>query len=438
MSHGAGAGRAGLVGRGGTTGTSPAWDGVGLRPGRLRDDVDAGGLGGDRRGRLRLRLGGAAGGARGSGSAAHGGCDSGSGAAAARQRRARRARRRGRAPRPRPRARRGLRRRDRDPAPRAASAATARGFGCAATASSETAATSAAAAMAEAMVSGSASTTRLRLRLGVARDGRERQVVVDDDGSAVGAVTASAATCVHGLLGRHPRLVLGDRVLEALAGGDPEDRRSRHPRRRPARLAPRLELGAGVASSASAARSSSVSAIAAAPATAAAAAVAAPRSNSSSSPTASTVASVSASSSPSAREQAGRRTGPRRARPRRGRCRWSRTGPAACPRTSGRRTRRRRAPAPPCPGCGAHVRQRPSGVFQQSPHVYWRQVRQKLNVWWNASSWCVTAVNSSSLRASAIASEKDASSERTKLFRPLLSVRTLPSRERRGAADSKV
>ena len=90
------------------------------------------------------------------------------------------------------------------------------------------------------------------------------------------------------------------------------------------------------------------------------------------------------------------------------------------------------------PGMGAHVRQRPSGVFQQSPHVYWRQVRQKLNVWWNASSWCETAVNSSSLRASAIASEKDASSERTKFFIPLLSVRTLPSRERRGAADSKV
>ena len=90
------------------------------------------------------------------------------------------------------------------------------------------------------------------------------------------------------------------------------------------------------------------------------------------------------------------------------------------------------------PGMGAHVRQRPSGVFQQSPHVYWRQVRQKLKVWWNASSWCETAVSSSSLRASAIASEKDASSERTKFFIPLLSVRTLPSRERRGAADSKV
>ena len=60
------------------------------------------------------------------------------------------------------------------------------------------------------------------------------------------------------------------------------------------------------------------------------------------------------------------------------------------------------------PGSGTQVRQRPSAVFQQLPHVYWRQVRQKLKVLWNASSWFVVALRSSSLRASAIASEKDA------------------------------
>src|SRR4051794_4951224 len=90
------------------------------------------------------------------------------------------------------------------------------------------------------------------------------------------------------------------------------------------------------------------------------------------------------------------------------------------------------------PGMGAHVRQRPSTAFQQSPQVYWRHVRQKLKVWWNASSWCATAASSCSLRASAMASENDESSERTKFFIPLLSVRTLPIRDRRGAADSKV
>ena len=87
------------------------------------------------------------------------------------------------------------------------------------------------------------------------------------------------------------------------------------------------------------------------------------------------------------------------------------------------------------PGIGAHVRQRPSPSFQQSPHVYWRQVRQKLKVWWNASSWWATAASSCSLRASAIASENEESSDRTKFLIPLLSVRTLPIRERRGAAD---
>ena len=90
------------------------------------------------------------------------------------------------------------------------------------------------------------------------------------------------------------------------------------------------------------------------------------------------------------------------------------------------------------PGSGMQVRQRPSAVFQQLPHVYWRQVRQKLNVRWNASSWLVVALRSRSLRASAIASENVLSSERTKFLRPFETVRTRPSRERRGAADSNV
>src|SRR5690349_9069634 len=62
------------------------------------------------------------------------------------------------------------------------------------------------------------------------------------------------------------------------------------------------------------------------------------------------------------------------------------------------------------PGTGEQVRQRPSVVFQQLPHVYWRQVMQKLKVLWNASSWWEVALRSSSLRASAIASEKELSS----------------------------
>ena len=70
------------------------------------------------------------------------------------------------------------------------------------------------------------------------------------------------------------------------------------------------------------------------------------------------------------------------------------------------------------PSIGAHVRHRPSVTFQHSPHVYWRHVRQKLKVLWNASSWCAVAASSSSPRASAIASEKDASSDMTKFFMP--------------------
>ena len=90
------------------------------------------------------------------------------------------------------------------------------------------------------------------------------------------------------------------------------------------------------------------------------------------------------------------------------------------------------------PSMGAQVRHLPSVTFQQSPQVYCRQVRQKLNVLWNASSWCEVVASSSSPRASAIASENEASSDMTKFFTPLEKVRTRPIRDVRGALDSKV
>ena len=77
-----------------------------------------------------------------------------------------------------------------------------------------------------------------------------------------------------------------------------------------------------------------------------------------------------------------------------------------------------RARASSIPGTGAQVRQRPSASFQQLPHVYWRQVRQKLNVLWKASSWCAVALISCSLRASARASENVVPSDITKLRSP--------------------
>ena len=70
------------------------------------------------------------------------------------------------------------------------------------------------------------------------------------------------------------------------------------------------------------------------------------------------------------------------------------------------------------PRWGAQLRQRPSTSFQQLPHVYWRQDMQKLNVLWNASSCWELTRRSVSLRAAAIASSIDVSSERTKFFRP--------------------
>ncbi len=90
------------------------------------------------------------------------------------------------------------------------------------------------------------------------------------------------------------------------------------------------------------------------------------------------------------------------------------------------------------PAIGAHVWQRPSGSFQQAPQVYWRQFRQKLNARWNASSWCDVAFSSSTLRASAIASENDESSDITKLRMPRENTLTRPMRDLRGAPDSKV
>ena len=89
------------------------------------------------------------------------------------------------------------------------------------------------------------------------------------------------------------------------------------------------------------------------------------------------------------------------------------------------------------PRWGAHVRQRASASFQQFGQVYCRQDMQKLNVLWNASSWLVVSSRSVSLRAAAIASSIDVSSDMTKFFRPR--DRTLtPLRRVRGRADSNV
>ena len=89
------------------------------------------------------------------------------------------------------------------------------------------------------------------------------------------------------------------------------------------------------------------------------------------------------------------------------------------------------------PRCGAHVRQRASASFQQFGQVYCRQDMQKLKVLWNASSWLVVSSRSVSLRAAAIASSIDVSSDMTKFLRPR--DRTLtPLSLVRGRADSKV
>ena len=56
------------------------------------------------------------------------------------------------------------------------------------------------------------------------------------------------------------------------------------------------------------------------------------------------------------------------------------------------------------PRSGAHVRHSPAAPFQQLEQVYWRQLMQKLNVLWNASSCRVRPDRSSSWRAAAIAS----------------------------------
>jgi hypothetical protein len=89
------------------------------------------------------------------------------------------------------------------------------------------------------------------------------------------------------------------------------------------------------------------------------------------------------------------------------------------------------------PRFGAHDRQRPSASFQQLPHVYWRQFMQKLNVLWKASSCCAVCSRSVSLRAAAIASSIDESSDMTKLRSPR-DITLRPLSLTLGAADSNV
>ena len=60
----------------------------------------------------------------------------------------------------------------------------------------------------------------------------------------------------------------------------------------------------------------------------------------------------------------------------------------------------------------------PSTSFQQFGQVYWRHDMQKLKVLWKASSWLDVTSRSVSLRAAAIASSIDVSSDMTKFLRP--------------------
>ena len=90
------------------------------------------------------------------------------------------------------------------------------------------------------------------------------------------------------------------------------------------------------------------------------------------------------------------------------------------------------------PRFGAQLRQRPSASFQQLPQVYCRQDMQKLNVLWNASSWWVVTSRSVSLRAAAIASSIDVSSDMTKFLSPRDTTLRPLRRGPRGAADSNV
>src|SRR5262245_17430295 len=89
------------------------------------------------------------------------------------------------------------------------------------------------------------------------------------------------------------------------------------------------------------------------------------------------------------------------------------------------------------PRLGAHVRQRASASFQQFGQVYCRQVMQKLNGLWNASSWEDVSSRSVSARAAAIASSIDVPSDMTKFFSPRETVLAPRSRSR-GRADSNV
>ena len=90
------------------------------------------------------------------------------------------------------------------------------------------------------------------------------------------------------------------------------------------------------------------------------------------------------------------------------------------------------------PTSGEQLRHWPSVSCQQFAHVYWRHDMQKLKVLWNASSWRDVTSRSASLRAAAIASSIDESSDRTKLRRPLPSVLSPRSGFAREALDSNV
>ena len=90
------------------------------------------------------------------------------------------------------------------------------------------------------------------------------------------------------------------------------------------------------------------------------------------------------------------------------------------------------------PTSGEQLRHWPSVSFQQFAHVYWRHDMQKLKVLWNASSWRDVTSRSASLRAAAIASSIDESSDRTKLRRPLPIVLSPRSGFAREALDSNV
>jgi hypothetical protein len=89
-------------------------------------------------------------------------------------------------------------------------------------------------------------------------------------------------------------------------------------------------------------------------------------------------------------------------------------------------------------GIGAQLWQRPSTLFQQLPQVYCRHDRQKLKVWWKASSWWAVWRISDSARATANASSIVWSGLATKLRMPRPTVPRAPNGLDRRAGDSNV